>query len=36
MVSAMKAVSQGMAVSVAAKVFNVPQKTFDDCVKERV
>ena len=27
MVSAMKAVSQGMAVSIAAKVFNVPQKT---------
>ena len=36
MVSAMEAVSQGMAVSTAAKPFNVPQKTLDDRVKGRV
>ena len=36
MVSAMEAVSQGMAVSTAAKAFNVPRKTLDDHVKARV
>ena len=36
MVSAMEAVSQGTAVSTAAKAFNVPRKLLDDCVKGRV
>ena len=33
MVSAMEAVSQGTAVSTAAKAFNVPRKTLDDRIK---
>ena len=36
MVSAMEAVSQGTAVSTAAKAFNVPRKTLNDRVKGRV
>ena len=36
MVSAMEAVSQGMAVSTAAKPFDVPRKRLDDRVKGRV
>ena len=36
MVSALEAVSQGTAVSTAAKAFNVPRKTLDDHVKGRV
>ena len=36
MASAMEAVSQGTAVSTAAKAFNVPRKTLDDRVKGRV
>ena len=36
MVSAMEAVSQGTAVSTAAKAFNVPRRMLDDCVKGRV
>ena len=36
MILAMEAVSQGTAVSTAAKAFNVPQKTLDDRVKGRI
>ena len=36
MVSAIEAVSQGTAVSTAAKAFNVPLKTLDDHIKGRV
>jgi len=32
----MEAVSQGTAVSTAAKAFNVPRKTLNDRVKGRV
>ena len=35
-VSAMEAVSQGTAVSTAAKAFNVPRTTLDDRIKGRV